>query len=124
MVGTGLRAWAMLFVLALLGGCVISVNDHGDREDGKGWREAQERNRAAIAEMRLGRTRDSVVAELGTADFTESFVRDGRTFYVLRYRTHHAHEDGRTTKDETTPLVFVDDELVGWGESALDNALP
>jgi len=29
---------------------------------------------------------------------------------------------GRTTKDETTPLVFVDGELVGWGESAIEYA--
>ena len=27
-------------------------------------------------------------------DFTESFARNGRTFYVLYYRTHLVHEDG------------------------------
>ncbi|MEX2498222.1 MAG: DUF3192 domain-containing protein [Wenzhouxiangellaceae bacterium] len=26
--------------------------------------------------------------------------------------------DGETTRDETTPLVFANDELIGWGEMA------
>jgi hypothetical protein len=43
---------------------------------------------------------------------------------VLLYRTRLVREDGRTTRDETTPLVFVDGELVGWGESAVENATP
>ena len=34
---------------------------------------------------------------------------------VLFYRTNHKHSDGETTRDETTPLVFRNDQLVGWG---------
>lgn len=117
-----------VLLLCALGGCVIAVDDdHMDRGWGAerdDWRQRQERNREAIAELELGRHIDSVVDELGPADFNESFVRDGLTYRVLRYRTHRVHDDGRTTRDETEPLVFVDGELVGWGESAIEFARP
>ena len=64
----------------------------------------------------------SVRGEFGKPDFNESFMRKGKEFVVLYYRTRHVESDGITTKDETTPLVFVDGALVGWGESALENA--
>ena len=116
-------------LLLALGGCVISVRDDnvdgdwigGERDD---WRRRQERNREAIAHLELGRSVDSVIDELGPPDMTESFVRDGLTYRVLRYRTHRVRDDGRTTRDETEPLVFVDAELVGWGESAVEYARP
>jgi hypothetical protein len=44
---------------------------------------------------------------------------DGATYQVLYYRTHRTHSDGETTKDETTPLVFKDSALIGWGMDAL-----
>lgn len=116
----------LVLVAVLSSGCYISVRDDGPEgwSDGDDWERRQRRNQESISYLELGRTVDSVTAELGTADFTESFVRDGRTFRVLFYRTHRVREDGRTTRDETTPLVFVDGELVGWGESAVANALP
>ncbi|MFT7090937.1 MAG: hypothetical protein ACJAYW_000899, partial [Candidatus Azotimanducaceae bacterium] len=30
--------------------------------------------------------------------------------------------DGQTTKDETTPMVFVGNKLVGYGATAVENA--
>ncbi|WP_279513250.1 DUF3192 domain-containing protein [Idiomarina aquatica] len=35
-------------------------------------------------------------------------------------RTHRTHADGMTTRDECTPIVFIDDKLTGTGELALD----
>lgn len=105
-----------------LSGCVIAVGDHHDDEDGDGWRERQRENRRAIAELDLGRSLASIEAQLGEPDFFETFQRDGERFVVLLYRTHRVREDGETTRDETTPLVFVDDALVGWGESAVEFA--
>jgi hypothetical protein len=106
----------------LLSGCVIAVDHHPDDEDGDGWRERQRENRRSIAELELGRSRSSVEVQLGEPDFFETFQRDGERFVVLRYRTHRVRKDGETTRDETTPLVFVDDALVGWGESAVEFA--
>lgn len=123
-----LKAGVFLVLVAVLSsGCYISVRDDGPEggwADGDDWERRQRRNQESISYLELGRTVDSVTAELGTADFTESFVRNGQTFRVLFYRTHRVRKDGRTTRDETTPLVFVDGELVGWGESAVENALP
>ena len=59
---------------------------------------------------------------LGEPDLVESFLRDGEEFVVLRYRTHRQRGDGETTRDETTPVVFVDGNVVGWGDSAIEYA--
>ena len=112
----------------MVSGCYISVRDDGAAggwaRDTDDWQHRQQRNREAIEHLVIGRSQRSIVDELGAADLRESFVRDGLTYQVLLYRTHLVHEDGRLTRDETTPLVFVDGELVGWGESAVQYALP
>jgi hypothetical protein len=109
-------------------GCYISVRDdsldNGWAHDSEDWKSRQEHNLEVINGLELGRTMSSVTSELGSPDLSESFLRDGRAFRVLLYRTRLVREDGRVTRDETTPLVFVDGELVGWGESAIENALP
>jgi Protein of unknown function (DUF3192) len=114
---------ALACVLAL-SGCVIAVGTEDWKDDVADWRDRQEHNRHVVETLQLGQSRDVLVADLGSADFAEAFTRDGRNFEVLFYRTRHVDDDGRTTKDETTPLVFVDGALVGWGESAVDKAAP
>jgi hypothetical protein len=42
---------------------------------------------------------------------------------VLYYRTRRVDDDGITTKNECTPLVFINNELVGWGELSLSKYL-
>ncbi|MDX1569614.1 MAG: DUF3192 domain-containing protein [Xanthomonadales bacterium] len=104
-----------------LSGCVI-VTDRDDWEDSDrdSWSERQRDNREYIADLRLGTPVEHVRSDLGRPDFSESFIDDqGSQVLVLRYRTHHRHSDGETTADETTPLVFINDELIGWGENAL-----
>ena len=105
-------------------GCVIAVGTDDWRDEVDNWQERQDHNRHVAETLAIGQTRDSIVATLGQADFTEAFLRDGRTFDVLFYRTRLVSHDGRTTKDETTPLVFVDNALVGWGDAAVDKAAP
>jgi hypothetical protein len=105
-----------------LTGCVIAVNTR-DMEDGMSdWQDRQQRNERAINRMQPGESRAAVETRLGDPDFVESFLREGSTFVVLYYRTRRMHNDGRTTKDETTPLVFVNGSLVGWGASAIAHA--
>lgn len=124
------RAAILFMVLVGLAtsGCVISVHDDdadvGWGVDDHDWQRRQKHNQEVISYLELGRGVDSVSAEMGTPDMTESFLRQGREFRVLYYRTRVVHEDGHLTRDETTPLVFVDGELVGWGESALEYAMP
>lgn len=111
----------VLTLVALLSGCVIAVNTD-DWEDSNAWYVQQKKNERRIDRLQLGLAETAVRDEMGKPDFKEAFMRNGDEFVVLYYRTHHVESDGITTKDETTPLVFVDGELVGWGESALENA--
>ncbi len=115
-----LRLTALILIVTSLQGCVIAVNTD-DWED-ESWFSRQNRNAEVIEDLRLGVTETEVREELGEPDFVESFRRGEETYRVLFYRTRHHEHDGVTTKDETTPLVFVENELVGWGDSAIKNA--
>jgi hypothetical protein len=94
-------------------GCVY-VN--GERIDDD-WRASQRENREAISRLELGMSHSAVIERLGTPADSEAFTRDGEQVRVLFYRTQHAHSDGETTRDETTPVVFRSDRLIGWGNS-------
>ena len=60
-----------------------------------------------------------MLTRLGAPDFSEAFQHNDDNYRVLYYRTQHRHSDGDTTIDETTPLVFKNDHLIGWGEDIL-----
>lgn len=109
-------------LVTTLSGCVI-VGGDGDM-DWEDWRHQQRENQAVISDLELGMARASVVDRLGTPAFSEGFADDGHEYRVLFYRTQHRHSDGETTQDETTPLVFQDNELIGWGESILRDVRP
>lgn len=102
-----------------LTGCVISVD--GDDWDGHhvDWEDREYKNRKIISELALDSDSDQVRARLGVPDFNETFMGGDDQYNVLYYRTQRMHGDGKTTKDECTPLVFKNGMLVGWGESAL-----
>lgn len=122
-----MRAIAILglFFLAALSGCYFNISGLGDEHD-RSHRSvvAQERAaRAFIAALPLGASPQTVIDQLGVPDFSELLGGDGNSLRVLRYRTHRLHADGETTTDETTPLLFHNDRLVGSGEAALRQAL-
>ena len=115
------RLLTLAFAALFLSGCVISID--GDWKDDEHWAKRQRENREAIADLELGLRRATVEERLGTPDFVEAFVRGADEFEVLYYRTHRSHGDGETTRDETTPLVFVGGDLVGWGDTAVEFAV-
>ena len=94
-------------------GCIYVDGEHVDSS----WRKDQRNNREAISRLEIGSPRSAVLAELGSPDDSEAFNRDGEEIRVLFYRTQRRHSDGETTRDETTPLVFENGLLVGWGDS-------
>lgn len=122
-----MRTVSTLVCLALavtLSSCVISVRDDGDYDDrGDSVAKAEKRNREAIAALPLGQSIEQAQLQLGEPDFTEAFAGKGGEVRVLRYRTHRVHADGDTTKDETTPLIFVGGKLTGIGDAAYAKAL-
>lgn len=111
-----------LSLSALLSGCVISVNDDGVKTGySSDWSDREENNRRHIANLELGASLESVSRKMGIADFDELKSTDNGPVRILFYRTQRLKGDGVTTKDECTPIVFVNNELVGWGFTALDD---
>lgn len=106
--------FTVMATLVSLPGCII-VNDHGWNDD---WEEEQVSNREAIASLDIGMERSVVMQRLSMPEFSEAYTHDGEEYRVLFFRTQHRHSDGETTRDETTPLVFRNNTLIGWGEEA------
>lgn len=102
-----------------LTGCVVAVGSGEDRVITTNDFEDREReNRKKIAKLQVNESYDSVRSNFGLADFNESYEKDGVMIQVLYYRTHRVHKDDLTTKDECTPLIFIDGKLTSWGEKA------
>lgn len=115
------KLFGVILLTISLSGCVVAIgNGHNDGEDN--WKERQGKNSRYISSLNIGQSRSVIESDLGSADFSEAFQRDGNNYRVLFYRTKRIEDDGRTTKDETTPLVFIDNKLVGWGDTAIEKA--
>ena len=115
------RITLVAFLLAALGGC---ININGESGWDNNWKKDQELNRKIISELVIGTERANVLNRMGTPSFSEAFVKDDLQYSVMFYRTHHTESDGSTTKDETTPLVFKEDKLIGWGADVLSSIQP
>lgn len=122
----GIRAFLLVGLAGIfLSGCVISIDDDDfDYDDGNrsSWSQIEEDNREQIGMLSVGTSIDSVRRKMGLPDFDELLVKNGEQHRILFYRTQRTKGDGATTKDECTPLIFVNGELSGFGQTAL-NAL-
>ncbi|MCG9696128.1 DUF3192 domain-containing protein [Shewanella sp. Isolate11] len=102
-----------------LSGCVLNIGDgEGNWDKGDSWERVQDQNRANLAKLSLGMSRDQVMTLMGTADFNEAYLKQDKQVFVLYYRTQRVKGDGTTTKEECTPIVLADNAVVGWGEKA------
>ncbi|WP_299787600.1 DUF3192 domain-containing protein [uncultured Shewanella sp.] len=120
---TNLIGLAFIGITSLgLTGCVINVGEGESGWDSKvSWEKTQIQNRANLTRLSLGMSREQVQVLMGQADFNEAYIEKDKEVHVLFYRTQHVKGDGKTTKDECTPVVISNDELVGWGEKAYSN---
>lgn len=104
-----------------LSGCMVVVD--GDKENRRSnqseWESREADNRDAIAQLDQGVSIERVLNKMGTPDFDEQLMLNDTRYRVLYYRTQRVTGDGKTTRDECTPLVFSDGDLQGWGESQL-----
>lgn len=111
-----------LATTVVLPGCVIVTESDWDDGHSQYEQQPQERdNRNIIANLPMTLSVSEAKQRLGTPDFTDRWSEDQKDVQVLLYRTHRTKADGMTTRDECTPLVFVDGQLTGTGEMALDS---
>ena len=79
--------------------------------------------RGKLNQLELGMDKQQAVALLGNPYRTETLQGKDKIFLVYYYWTDIKQTDGAITDDELTPLVFDNDQLIGWGWSFLqDNA--
>lgn len=111
---------ALAAVVAVhLSGCVVAIGADEYERSGSDWSEVERENRRAIDSLTLGMgVREAQQVMPHPADFNEAFVVDGVAYRALFYRTQRVEGDGATTRDETTPLIFADGALIGWGAAA------
>ncbi|PTB88289.1 hypothetical protein C9928_06640 [Pseudidiomarina aestuarii] len=114
----GLAA-ALVAALTLQGCIVVADGDGSYSSSSDSWQKQERENRKVIASLDEGATINGIENRLGTPNFSELWTVDGDTYRVLYYRTHRVESDGETTKDECTPLVFVNGSLVGTGDLAV-----
>ena len=113
---------ASLLMFSLSGCIVVGGGDWDDHDHDSDWQDRQKENKRVISQLEIDDSRQSILEQLGAPDFSEAFSKGSDDFRILFYRTQHEHSDGDTSKDETTPLVFKNNRLVGWGMDALANA--
>ena len=109
-----------------LSGCVVNVGDgESSWDNSESWEKTQDKNRNNLAKLSLGMGKDQIMTLMGAADFSEAYLQQSagqgqadKEVLVLFYRTQHIHSDGKTTKDECTPIVISNNVLVGWGDTA------
>ncbi|RUO39113.1 hypothetical protein CWE22_10140 [Pseudidiomarina aestuarii] len=114
----GLAA-ALVAALTLQGCIVVADGDGSYSYSSDDWQKQERENRKVIASLDEGATINYIENRLGTPNFSELWTVDGDKYRVLYYRTHRVDSDGETSKDECTPLVFVNGSLVGTGELAV-----
>lgn len=115
------RVIALGAALCLLSACMIVVDkDSSSSYQSESWEVKERQNRQHIATLSEGRVLNDVVTLMGAPDFDENLRLDNGQYRVLYYRTQRVTADGKTTKDECTPLVFEQDTLIGWGHNQLN----
>ncbi|MEM0912683.1 MAG: DUF3192 domain-containing protein [Pseudomonadota bacterium] len=92
--------------------------------DSQNWENRELMNRKAIQSLQLGAPLVQITELMGTADFNEIMLSGEEKYQVLFYRTQRTTEDGMTTKDECTPLIFSGQVLVGWGHDFFNSLSP
>ena len=101
----------------------LVISFYPDKPENMDWQDREEYNKVQITKLRLGTTREEVLAMLGSPDITEAKMNETPTIQVMFYRTQHVRADGLTTQDECTPLLFENDQLIAWGEGAYQSYL-
>ena len=94
------------------------ITFYPDKPQDMDWKDREEYNRVQISKLELGLQKKQILELLGSPDITEAKRKNNVELQVMFYRTQHKQADGITTEDECTALLFENNELIAWGESA------
>ncbi|WP_133406497.1 DUF3192 domain-containing protein [Parashewanella tropica] len=114
---------AAVLSVSMLSGCVVSIGGDGEHSSYiSSWQKRQKENRMHIAQLKMGMNYQQVIDLMGSPDINEAYLeKENGTKHeiqVLFYRTQHVSSDSITTKDECTPIVIKNGQVVGWGDKA------
>lgn len=91
-----------------------------DNPEAMPWDDREVYNRKYISSLSFDDklTKKIIIEKLGTPDISEAKQTAQDNMQVLFYRTQHVKSDGITTADECTPLLFKNNQIIAWGNSA------
>jgi len=83
-----------------------------------------DQNNENLLKLEMGMNKDQVLKIMGKPDLNEAYQSlYGKSVTIFFYYTQRQWNDGNTTKDECTPIVFEDGKLVGWGDEFYKNKM-
>ena len=112
-IGVGLYAAFVMAVITL----------YPDSSKNMDWQDREEYNKVQMSKLELGLQKKQILELLGSPDITEAKRNDNKELQVMFYRTQHKKADGITTEDECTALLFENNELIAWGDSAYQSSV-
>jgi hypothetical protein len=95
------------------------ITFYPDKPQDMDWKDREEYNKVQISKLELGFQKKQIIELLGSPDITQAKRNNNnKELQVMFYRTQHRQADGITTEDECTALLFENNVLVAWGDSA------
>ena len=75
-----------------------------------------DKNNDGLLSLEMDMSKQDVMKIMGNPDLNEAYKSlHGKSVVIFFYYTQRKRNDGNVTKDETTPVVFENGRLVGWG---------
>ena len=76
----------------------------------------RERNRNNLSRLTLDMSRQQVLTVMKRPYRSETLsLSNGKRLELLNYHTDLKTPDGAVTDDELTPVVLIEDKVIGWG---------
>ncbi|AWB68874.1 cell envelope protein SmpA [Saccharobesus litoralis] len=105
----------------VFGFCVLTlVNDDQSQMQ---FEDRQAYNKKVISRLNTLQPKDEIIKLMGPPDITEAKKTASGIIQILFYRTQHIKQDGFTTQDECTGLLFINNKLIIWGDEAYNQYL-
>ena len=96
------------------------IKFYPDEHEDMDWEDRQEYNSVQVQKLELGIEHQAIIELMGSPDISEAKLSQQDKYQVMYYRTQHVRSDGITTKSECTPLLLKNNQLIAWGDDAIE----